>query len=289
MNLLQLKYFCHVAQTGSVTKSARALFISQPALSRAITALERELGTPLFDRSGRGIALNASGSLYYQQIAPALEAIDRASRQLSAHHPQPAGLLRLNLLTTPPRFAELIEAFAADCPEIRVQAAKTPDLTPPFDLAFLSGSAPVPEQMQACAVYREEVVAAVYPSHPWAERTEITVEALTDQPLILPRPSKYSFYHFFRTLFADHGITPHVVAWSDNSFTTKTLMESGAGISLFTRSLIDSVYKHTLHILPFQEPLYEELLLIWPNAKPLSAQARRFLEFCRRFYQPEAR
>ena len=41
--------------------------------------------------------------------------------------------------------------------------------------------------------------------------------------------------------------------------------------------------------LPFQEPLYEALLLIWPNAKPLSAQARRFLEFCRRFYQPEAR
>ena len=43
MNLLQLKYFCHVAQTGSVTKSARALFISQPALSRAIAALAREL------------------------------------------------------------------------------------------------------------------------------------------------------------------------------------------------------------------------------------------------------
>ena len=53
MTLVQLRHLLSVAQTGSFSKSATALFLTQPALSRSIGALEAELGQPLFDRIGR--------------------------------------------------------------------------------------------------------------------------------------------------------------------------------------------------------------------------------------------
>ena len=55
MELLQLRYFCVVAKHQNMTKAAAELMISQPALSKTISALERELGTPLFVRRNRYI------------------------------------------------------------------------------------------------------------------------------------------------------------------------------------------------------------------------------------------
>ncbi len=286
MELLQLKYFCHVAQTGSMTKSARALYISQPALSRAISSLEKELGVKLFDRIGRGITLNAFGSFYYQQISSALQTIENASHQIFTHKKQAAGDLYINLLTTPPRFSTLVSAFCAQYPDIRLHISKQPSLQVAFDLAFLPASCkPAGKRYHSCVVCKEEAVVAVYPTHPWAGRTQIEVNELAEQPLILPRPGRYSFYRFCQKLFSRFGITPTVSAWSSNSYTTKTLVESGAGITLFTRSLTDAVYKHSLCILPFAPPCpYEELLLLWPKNRTLSTQASCFCEFCHQFF-----
>lgn len=61
MTQLQIQYFLHVAETQNVTKSARVLNISQPALSKTLRDMEEELGVPLFDRVGRGLVLNAYG------------------------------------------------------------------------------------------------------------------------------------------------------------------------------------------------------------------------------------
>lgn len=78
MNLLALRYFCHVAETESVTASASQLYISQPALSKMILQLERELGTSLFDRNGRQLTLNRTGKAFYQKVQSALLQIDDA-------------------------------------------------------------------------------------------------------------------------------------------------------------------------------------------------------------------
>ena len=61
MELTQLKYFLEAAKTENLSKAARDLHISQPSLSKAIQKLEEELGTPLFQRSGRHLRLNQNG------------------------------------------------------------------------------------------------------------------------------------------------------------------------------------------------------------------------------------
>ncbi len=74
--------FVAVAETGSMTAAASALHVSHSAISQSIKALEGYVGQNLFNRVGRQVTLNSAGRSYYKSIAPALEAISRATHQL---------------------------------------------------------------------------------------------------------------------------------------------------------------------------------------------------------------
>ena len=64
MELNQLHYFVEVARCENITRAAKELFITQPALSRVILRLEQELGTPLFDRHSGRVTLNEHGKAF---------------------------------------------------------------------------------------------------------------------------------------------------------------------------------------------------------------------------------
>ncbi len=61
MELFQLRSFLQVAEEGSITRASEALYLTQPAVTQHVRALERELGAPLFDRTGRGVQLTEAG------------------------------------------------------------------------------------------------------------------------------------------------------------------------------------------------------------------------------------
>ena len=74
--LKQLRAFCHVARLGSVTRAAEALFLSQPAGSLQLGALETELGAQLFERQGRRINLTHEGQALYEIARPLVDGFD---------------------------------------------------------------------------------------------------------------------------------------------------------------------------------------------------------------------
>ena len=80
MELLQLEYFCRLAQSEHLTRTAGELRISPPALSHTIRQLEKDLGAPLFDRVGRRMRLNRCGKVFYRAAALALEELERGKR-----------------------------------------------------------------------------------------------------------------------------------------------------------------------------------------------------------------
>lgn len=75
--------FVAVAETGSMTEAAKALFVSHSAVSQAIKSLEQQVNKPLFQRVGRRVVLNVNGKRYYRKVAPALEQIVDATDQLA--------------------------------------------------------------------------------------------------------------------------------------------------------------------------------------------------------------
>lgn len=76
MDLNQLHYFVTVAEMENITKAAQRLYITQPALSRAIGRLEGELDVKLFDRKNNALILNENGQLFLRYISQGLDAIN---------------------------------------------------------------------------------------------------------------------------------------------------------------------------------------------------------------------
>ena len=82
MELLQLRYFQALAKEEHMSRTAEKLYISQPSLSLTIKKLEKELGVPLFDRTGRSIRLNAYGSLFLRHVDEVFSALERGGNEL---------------------------------------------------------------------------------------------------------------------------------------------------------------------------------------------------------------
>lgn len=83
MTLLQLRYFCMVAQFQSISQAARLLMVSQPALCKVIHSLEEELDVQLFTREGRSLLLNSKGRFFYDNIEHCLNILDSTVNALN--------------------------------------------------------------------------------------------------------------------------------------------------------------------------------------------------------------
>lgn len=81
MELKQIEYFLQLAQTQHLSQTADILHIAQPTLSKSLKSLERELGTPLFDRVGNRLHLNDSGERFYANAKQAMQLLTTATLQ----------------------------------------------------------------------------------------------------------------------------------------------------------------------------------------------------------------
>ncbi len=126
MTLVQLRHLIALAETGSFSKAAQAQFLTQPALSRSIRALEDELGTPLFDRIGRRIELTAFGRATLERArllvsdAEELQGSGRRSREGES------GVLRIGMGSGPGALlmTPLLMTIALDYPQVHVEIAR---------------------------------------------------------------------------------------------------------------------------------------------------------------------
>jgi DNA-binding transcriptional LysR family regulator len=110
----QLQSFLAVVETGSVTAAAERLVVSQPSVSAAVSALERELGVALTEKAGRGLRLTEAGTVYATYAASLLGLADdgrRAAREAAGHEER---TLRIAAVTTAGEFVAppLMQAFA---------------------------------------------------------------------------------------------------------------------------------------------------------------------------------
>lgn len=81
-NLSSYKIFYAVANAGNISKAAKQLYISQPAISKSIQKLEESLGTQLFTRSSRGVVLTPEGELLYSHVKSAFETLNQGEEKL---------------------------------------------------------------------------------------------------------------------------------------------------------------------------------------------------------------
>ncbi|WP_067179599.1 LysR family transcriptional regulator [Microtetraspora niveoalba] len=220
MNLQQLRYVVATAEHRTMTDAARSLYIAQPALSRAIRDLERELGMTLFARSGRGVVVTTQGRRVVKLAREALEAVHEI--EMLAVGAQAAGA-ELRIASTPslePGLAgRLLPAYAAEHPGIRVQIVRCDGRDSVVsavreqraDLGLTD--LPVPTDLVTHPVERQEIVLI---SPPGAGLPEpVPLARLNGMRLVLPTPGTPRRREV-DNIFTTYGVRPVVAVESDD-------------------------------------------------------------------------
>lgn len=128
MTLVQLRHLISLAQSGSFTRSAEALFLTQPALSRSIRALEEELGQPLFDRVGRRSVLTPFGADVLQRARQLVFDADELAGSGKQMREGRSGTVRIGMGSGPGAMlmTPLLRTMAKSHPTIHIEIARGP-------------------------------------------------------------------------------------------------------------------------------------------------------------------
>jgi len=192
LDLDTLEVLVRVAETGSLTRAAEVLGVTQQAVSARLRAAEQAIGQPLAHRRASGTALTDAGRVVLGLAVPVLEASQRLEAGLVALR-EPAGSLVVAASQT---IAELLlpgwlltHRAAAPDASVRLIAGNS---TTVIDLVR-SGAADVgftetpaaPPELSSLVVDEDELVVVVAPHHPWARASSITADDLAETPLLL--------------------------------------------------------------------------------------------------------
>ncbi|MFC4762660.1 LysR family transcriptional regulator [Dyella koreensis] len=188
-SLNALRAFEATARLGSVSRAAQELHVTHGAVSRQIRALEDDLGTPLFQRQGRGLSLTAAGLRLRDASAAAFTQLREACDQLRGHTAQTPLVLGCPVSLLARWMIPRLERLMAELPELtlhlRPQELPFDEALTGLDAALLAGEAPWPSGWQVHELARECVGPVVSPH--FAEQHGLlssAPSALLQQPLL---------------------------------------------------------------------------------------------------------
>ncbi|MEU9985314.1 LysR family transcriptional regulator [Streptomyces sp. NPDC048045] len=237
-----LRYFVAVADELHFTRAAEKLYVSQPALSKQIRALERQLGAELFRRDQHGVALTAAGEALLPHARRVLAAWEAGAAAVEAAKAAQRSTLTVGMSTSPGRgglLPAIRSRFTAAHPGVSARLRQVSWEDPTAGLA--DGSAdvafvwlPLPdEERYAWTVLAEEPRLAALPdTHPLAARAGIDFADLLDEPFLALPKSAGPLRDHWLALDARAGRPPRIGAEIAGAEETYEALVAGLGVCL---------------------------------------------------------
>jgi DNA-binding transcriptional LysR family regulator len=284
-HLEKLRSFCLAAQTGSFSKAAELVALSQPSVSLQVQSLERGLKAVLFRRRGPKISLTPDGQALYDLAWPLVNALDSLRRTFQASRQGlAAGWLNIaagesTILYLLPEF---IKAYAACYPAVEL---KLHNVTGREGLRLLRSDAvdfavgsmiEVPEDIVYHPLFTYDPMLIVPLGHPLARKTRVTVGDIAKYPLILP-PAHLTTWRVVDFVFQQHSLTYRVALEAGGWEVIKKYVEYGQGIAIVTSICL----KGTEALAAIKVDRYfprRTYGIVLRKSRPVSAQATRFIE-----------
>lgn len=287
--LRQLEIFVAISRTGSVSRAAEEVFLSQSAASTALSELERQYNTQLFDRIGKSLQINETG----RQILPlAVELLDRAdtlNNTLNGH--QGYGLMNIGAtLTIGNYLAPLLAAeFLSTQPDsqIKLQVHNTRTIIQQIsnyelDIGLIEGVCHHPD-IEVKRWMEDDLVVFCAPDHPLMKQSKVDLEELIKTPWILREKgsgTRETFDHAFHHYHSQLNIRLEL----EHTEAIKRAVESGLGIGCISRLALKEAFRRG-SLAPIEMPeldLKRHFSFLWHKKKYQTPGIREFLGLCRR-------
>ncbi|MGI9861954.1 LysR substrate-binding domain-containing protein [Moorella naiadis] len=291
MDLAHLKAFYEVGRWGSFSKAAEVLFTSQPALSRQVAALEKELGLDLFSRQPRGVILTEAGRRLFAYAEQIFSLLAEAARVLAEFKNLETGTLALGASTTIGNYLlpPVLAAYRHKHPgvEVCLQIGNSQEIEAMVadhrvEIGLLAGPLTT-SGLYVEVLLADELVAVVAPDHPLAQQEHPPLTVLARETLLLREPGSAT-RRATEEYLAARGIVPGKTFVLGNTEAIKRAAASGLGIPFLSRYTMDLEFQYG-RLLPLNGPewrIERPLFLAFPKDTRLSPPALAFLAHIRK-------
>ncbi|MBB3178150.1 LysR family transcriptional regulator [Variovorax sp. Sphag1AA] len=297
LRLDDIDYFLAVAEHGQVRRAAAALGLSQPALTKGLQRLEKELGFPLFERGARGMTLTPVAEQFRQRTQTLRTSLGDAIKEASDLHLGAMGLLRVGVS---PLYAERL--FVPACLQLHQQrpaarlrvmvnlndallgALRLGDL----DLSINAIPRVPSEDLEAVPLMNDDLCMVVREDHPLLRRRRVRLQDLVDAHWMLPGPG-VAGRRGVEARLAEAGMPPPRVAVevSNTASQLSRLVIRSDLVALMSQAMLAGPAGEGLAPLPFAEARFaREIGALMRKDHVLSPLAKRFLEILRETAAP---
>ncbi|WP_179382350.1 LysR family transcriptional regulator [Streptomyces sp. SA15] len=291
VHVRDLRYFVTVAEELHFTRAAERLYVSQPALSKQIRALERQLGVELFAREPQGVALTGAGTALLPHARRVLAAWAEGAGAVEAARAAQRNTLVVGMSTSPGRgglLPAIRSRFTAAHPEtaVRLRQVNWEDPTAGLadgdaDVAFVW--LPLPDQDRyAWTVIAEEPLQVALPeTHPLAARTEIDFADLLDEPFLALPESTGPLRDYWLALDARDGRPARIGAEIASTEETYEALVAGLGICLVATGNVPLLTLGGVITRPVHGVSPSRYVLAWRREDGRRPLVRAYAEACR--------
>jgi LysR family cys regulon transcriptional activator len=260
MNLHQLRFVREaVRQNFNLTEAAKALYTSQPGVSKAIIELEEELGVDIFTRHGKRIrGLTEPGRAVLKSVELIMQEIDGLKRIGKEFAAQDTGSFTIATTHTQARYSlpKVVQAFTQKYPKVKLsllqgnpkQVAEMV-LRDQADCAIATEAIANIDGLVSMPCYQWEHVAVVSPDHPLLKNKPITVEEIAAYPLIT-YDSAFAGRSKIDHAFALRNLKPTILLEAIDADVIKTYVELGMGVGIIAGMAFDNERDRNLRAIP---------------------------------------
>jgi len=291
VELRQLEYFVAVARTGTYLAAAASLSVAQPALWRQVKDLERELGTPLFERVGRRVRLTRDGETLAELATTVLAGATRLRDTAADLRTGRSGAITIACAAPHLRefLAPVIAAMRIDHPDVRIEVVEYGGGAAPAGRGILSdllqgladlatGLGPGDDRIESVALYEVGLLLVVPDDDPLRDARLVDVGELRNRPLVTAQVGSYS-RGALEAACARSGFAPTIGFDSPNPLSILALGQAGLGLPV----LVEDAVAHPLarpwpRLSERGRAILQTMRLGWRAGAPVSTAARAFIE-----------
>jgi len=286
IDLRPLRQFVALAEELHFGRAAARLHMTQPPLSQAMQALERELGARLFERTQRSVALAPAGLALLPEVRRLLRAADDLPRQAQAAAAGLSGHLRLGFVSSIaygplPGWLRSFRSVHADVTlqlreatlDVQLEAFAAGEIDAGF---VLHAPGAPPSGLAAWRALREPLLIALPESHALAARRSLKFSQIADQPLVIfPRSIAPSLFDAIVGHYRAQGATPQIAQEAIQMQTLINLVSAGIGLAWVPASLTQLQRPGVVYRPLAGAPLHCETSLVW--REPVPPVVQRFV------------
>lgn len=279
MDLRDFEAVIAVADHGTFTGAARALFVAQPALSKRIAGLEAELGTPLFERTPRGVLLSSAGEAFVARSRAIVDLAVDAREAVTSVGLRQTGRVAICALPTiiNSHVVPVVSRLARAYPGITVRLLGAESARAAVAMvesgaadAGLCATPPPSHRTRSRAAFEQQLM-VLLPPKTRAPRRALTAGELVRHPLVIT-PVGTSTRQLVDELFEHAGLLADVIVESEQRDALVPLVVAGAGITFVSERLADdAARRHGVVVRATDPPITRPIALVVRDGPPSPA------------------